>query len=903
LPDDCSPLTPILTAFPQARGAMAERVRSFDWATTPLGDIAAWPQSLRTTVTLMLNARQPMFILWGPQRIILYNDAYAGVLGARESAALGHPAAEIWPEIYEAARDLIDPAFEGLPTFAENVHRVISPNGHQQEGWYTLSYTPIHDETGGVGGVFATVTDTSEHVQAGERLRFLLHLSEQLRACSDPVEITHIAARELALHLGVDRAGYGEIDDAQEVIAIHRDWTAQGVRSLAGKSRSLADYGAGMRDDLRDGRFVRIDDVFSDPRTAGQDAMFERIGVRAMLNAPLIRDGRFDAILFLHQTTPRVWTAGDQALAEDVAARTWSALTRARAEAALREQEERLRLVQQAGEIGSFDWDMVSGRIHRSPEYLSIQGIDGPANGEFTDDWVSRIHPEDRARVQAQFLHDRTHPGHFELEYRIIRPSDGQTRWLYNRGVVVADPEGRPCRLVSAQTDITGRKLAEAALQESESRFRAMADQAPAPIWMTSATGELEFANQAFGEYAGAPSDSLLGNVWIQMLHPDDLPNVLAARASARLHLEAYSFEARFRRSDGAWRTMLASAKPRLTAEGVFQGYVGLAIDLTEMRAAEAAMRESEARFRLLAESAPVMLWMGDDQGRCVYLNRSLRDFWGVPEDLAGFTWDAMLLEEDGPALMETFRVAMDRQEAFEVEARYRRPNGAIRTLFTRAEPRHDAEGRFIGMIGVNVDVTEARRAEQHQQLLINELNHRVKNTLATVQSIAHQTLRGDAAKREARDLLTARLLALSAAHDVLTRESWEGADIVEVVAAALRPYDSTRYSGEGAAHRVGPRAALAISMALHELATNALKYGALSGNAGQVRVSWTPTADGGLTLTWREEGGPPVVPPTRMGFGSRLLRQGLTAELGGRADLRFEPEGLICVIQARALD
>jgi two-component sensor histidine kinase len=178
-----------------------------------------------------------------------------------------------------------------------------------------------------------------------------------------------------------------------------------------------------------------------------------------------------------------------------------------------------------------------------------------------------------------------------------------------------------------------------------------------------------------------------------------------------------------------------------------------------------------------------------------------------------------------------------------------------------------------------------------------------VKNTLAPVQSIAHETLRGGAATREARDLLTARLLALSAAHDVLTSESWEGADMVEVVAAALRPYDSTRYAAEGAPHRVGPRAALAISMALHELATNALKYGALSGNAGHVRVSWSATGDGGLTLTWREEGGPPVVPPTRVGFGSRLLRQGLMADLGGGADLRFEPGGLVCVIQARTLD
>ncbi len=882
---------------------MAERVRGHGWTATPLGAMADWPQSLRTAINLMLNARQPMFVLWGAERTFIHNDAYARILGDRDAMALGAPIHLVWPEIYEAARGLIDPAYGGQPTWAEDVHRVISPNGYEQEGWYSLSYTPVHDEAGAVAGVFAAVTDTSDHVRTRQRLSFLLHLSEQLRACSDPVEITHIAARELAQRLGIDRVGYGEVDAAEQVITIQRDWTADGVRSLAGLSCSLADYGPGMREDLRAGRFVRFDDVGTDPRTDGQENLFERIGVQAMLNAPLIRNGRFDAVLFLHHGQPRVWTDGDQSLAEDVAARTWSALTRARAEAALREQEERLRLVQKAGEIGSFDWNMLSGRIHRSPEYLRIQGIEGPVDAEFTDQWLIHIHPDDRERVDASFRRDTTRPGQFELEYRIVRPSDGQTRWLYNRGIVVGDGEGQPCRLISAQTDITDRKLSEAALQESESRFRAMADQAPAPIWMTSASGEMEFANQAFGEYAGRTSDSLLGNVWIDMLHPDDLPVVLGARASARMHNEPYSFEARFKRSDGAWRTMLASAKPRLTTEGAFQGYVGLAIDLTEMRMAEAALRESEARFRLLAESAPVMLWMGDESGACLYLNRLLRDFWGVPEDLAGFTWAQTLLPDDAPDLFETFGAAMALQQAFEAEARYRRADGEIRTLFTRAEPRHDAEGRFIGMIGVNVDVTEARRAEQHQQLLINELNHRVKNTLASVQSIAHQTLRAGTPTREARDLLTARLLALSAAHDVLTRESWEGADLIEVVAAALRPYDAARHATHGPAHRIGPRAALAISMALHELATNALKYGALSGPSGQVHIGWTATPDGGLTLTWREEGGPPVTAPTHSGFGSRLLRQGLNAELGGAAHLSFEPGGLVCVIQARALD
>ena len=437
--------------------------------------------------------------------------------------------------------------------------------------------------------------------------------------------------------------------------------------------------------------------------------------------------------------------------------------------------------------------------------------------------------------------------------------------------------------------------------QRTEPLLREAADCTPAPVWMTDQDGAMVFANRAFEESAGVPVDELLGNGWVDFLHPDDIPAVREKRAAAWAdNHAAYVYEARFRRADGAWRTMLANARPRTTADGRFQGYVGLAIDLTEMRAAEAAMRESEARFRLLAESAPVMLWMGDEEGRCLYLNRPLRAFWGVPEELGGFSWEATVVEADRQRLFAAMEMAMARREPLEVEARYHRADGEIRTLFTRAEPRHDPEGRFLGMIGVNVDVTEARRAEEHQRLLINELNHRVKNSLATVQSIAHQTLRDGMPVGEARDLLTARLLSLSAAHDVLTRESWEGADLGEVVAAALRPYDAARHSALGPPHRVGPQTALALSMALHELATNALKYGALSGAEGKVSVAWETGEDGHLVLTWREEGGPPVVAPSRTGFGSRLLRQGLGVELGGPADLRFEPTGLVCVIRAR---
>ena len=200
-------------------------------------------------------------------------------------------------------------------------------------------------------------------------------------------------------------------------------------------------------------------------------------------------------------------------------------------------------------------------------------------------------------------------------------------------------------------------------------------------------------------------------------------------------------------------------------------------------------------------------------------------------------------------------------------------------------------------------DVTARKRADERQALLINELNHRVKNTLATVQSIAAQSFRGEAASA-ARESFEARLLALSKAHDVLTRESWGGADlrrVIEDVLAPLEQPDQPRFRLEGPAFRVPPSMALSLAMAVHELAVNAAKYGALSTQSGRVAIRWTtsPGPASRLALSWEERGGPPVIPPTQRGFGSRLVEKGLARELAGIVRLNYAPEGVTCLIDA----
>jgi len=318
--------------------------------------------------------------------------------------------------------------------------------------------------------------------------------------------------------------------------------------------------------------------------------------------------------------------------------------------------------------------------------------------------------------------------------------------------------------------------------------------------------------------------------------------------------------------------------------------------DITSLRTAERRLANSAARYRELADASPAAAWLSRADGRLEFINQAMADAVGRErKDLLGGGWQEAIDPRDRPRLEAASREASTRRAPFHYEGRFRRPDGSLRIIELHGRPRFDGAGGFRGYAGMAMDVTEARLAEQRQQLLIDELNHRVKNTLATVQSLVRHTLRHAGAPRELDALLTDRLMALSAAHDVLTREKWQGAGLADIVHGALAPYLGLgRIAVAGPDAWVAPHVAVALSMALHELATNALKHGSLSSDAGRVSLSWVE-AERGVDLEWRESDGPRIASPERTGFGSRLLGRALASEFGSAADIAYAPDGVVC--------
>jgi PAS domain S-box-containing protein len=329
---------------------------------------------------------------------------------------------------------------------------------------------------------------------------------------------------------------------------------------------------------------------------------------------------------------------------------------------------------------------------------------------------------------------------------------------------------------------------------------------------------------------------------------------------------------------------------------------------LLRVRQAEAAQRSTELRFAQFAQASPDVLWIYDvDAGRFEYVSPSVQELLGhSPEDVQvnAEIWLSKIHEDDRPAVERMLRDAgLEGEEPIEYRLQHEATQRWIRDK-AFSLPAEAWEGRRVA--GLARDVTEAKRAEQQRELLIGELNHRVKNTLALVQALAAHTRHAAVSPSDFEQAFTSRLHALGHAHDLLTQTHWKGTSLHQVIETALAPfsvYDNsqTRVRVNGPQVWLNSNTAVTMTLAFHELATNAAKYGALSTNKGRVEIFWSAqpaTEPKEVLLEWRESGGPPVQAPSRKGFGTMLIEKVLAYEAEGEAKLDFLPAGVAFVFR-----
>lgn len=530
----------------------------------------------------------------------------------------------------------------------------------------------------------------------------------------------------------------------------------------------------------------------------------------------------------------------------------------------------------------------------------------GHAAGELVGRRISAQHAaptEDHARFVGEVTAALNAGGEWRGERR-NRASDGSEFFTRAR-ISEVRLNGKP-HWLCVQEDITPRHLEHSALQESEDRLVLAAAAAQMGVWdLNLETGAVVFSDRARAIYGLPAGQPVTREAISAITHRQDQARTRdqTARALDPLVRDQSPYDYRIVRPDGEVRWLKAHGQA-IFAEGP-EGpkavrYVGTLEDITAQKRTEEELRRSRTRLTLAIDAGRMAVWTIDSQTEEFVRTPELNRVLGFPEDARPSLDDIRARYAPGEfaRIQAQVEVTLKRGDSsFETEFRYLWPNGELRWLLLRAEVSFSARGAPLAVVGVVIDITERKEAEERLKLLAREVDHRANNLLTVVQATVALTRAPDAATLK--EVLTGRISALAHAHQLLSQARWEGADLHRMVEEELRPFhlgDGGRVRLQGPTVALRPQAAQSVAMALHELATNAAKYGALSRPEGRVEVFWSVGGPGRpLTLIWTERGGPPVAQPARRGLGMTVVERAVGGALQGSARFDWRVEGLVC--------
>jgi PAS domain S-box-containing protein len=611
-----------------------------------------------------------------------------------------------------------------------------------------------------------------------------------------------------------------------------------------------------------------ICNIETDLQESDLRSLAESVGFHSVHSTPILtRAGEVIGVLSVFFKTRRRPTDWEIQLADLCARHAADAIEAAKAQHALRESEERLRLATQTGKVGIWDWDIVADHVSWTDSLYRIHGVKPHEFTGTVEGFAALVHPDDREMVAdaIQRALDTNEP--YELEFRAVRPN-GDVIWLFTNATILR-AEGRPVRMLGATMDITAskraqlaaresqerfvrfmqhlpglawikdthgkyvfandaahkafqttpaklygktdlevfppetasrfrendemalssetgyqtvetlehedstlhyslvhkfpirgtvgaatliggmaiditdRKQAEESLRTSEERFRTLADHAPVGIFQTGPDGNTVFVNKSWCAMTGLSAAEAQDDGWTNALHPDDRQRVISGWKSAVRKRIASEAEFRFVRPDGSVTWMQGNAVPLRSAEGEMIGYIGTVADVTQRKASEIALRESEERFRHMADHAPVMIWVTEADGRCTFLGKTWYDFTGrTPEASLGFGWIDAVHPGDREAARQAFLNANERHTAYSLEYRLRDKNGQYHWVIDAAMPRLADDDQFLGFIGSVIDITdrkkyeeELREADRRKDEFLAVLAHELRNPLAPIRT------------------------------------------------------------------------------------------------------------------------------------------------------------------------
>lgn len=909
--------------WPLGESEMARRVRGHDWAATPLGAVEGWSERLRGVVDLILASREAMFVAAGPELVLIYNDAYVPFLGTKHPGALGARFRPSFEEVWDRIGPLVEETLAGRQQAMADQRFDLPWRPEAPEGWFALTWTPLHDAEGVVSGFLAWLRETTEVLR--------------LQAASRESEARLLAAFE-SVPVGVavmDGSGAALVSNAE-----FRRFLPTGVIP--------------SRDPARLGRW------------RGWDAQGRPLEPQDFPGARALRGERVvpgQEMIYTDDDGREVWTSVSNVPIRDEAGRVTGLATVVtdidavkRSVDALRESEARFRALVTAGTYMTY---------RMSPDWSEMLELRGQGvlsdTGAPASAWAaSYILPEDEPMVAAAVAEAIRTKSLFELEHR-VRRADGSVGWVVSRAVPILGEDGEIREWFGAGSDVTARREAQERLREMEERYRADLERQ-----VEERTAEL----QASRDLLQGTMDSSLDMIQVFEAVRDEAGGIVDFRWVLNNHTSERIYgrvegESLLQRNPGVVVEGIFDAFRRVTETGLpdqaerhyvheqFDGWFlqsvvklgdGVATTTKEItdwkraqeevlrlteEVAQARLREREEQLRGFGEASSDVLWIRDaDTLDWTYLSPAFEAIYGLSreEALSGDTfgnWLDLILPEDRErARAEIGKARQGERVVFEY--RIRRPvDGEVRLLRNTDFPIRDAAGRVTHIGGVGHDATEEQATAERLKVLVMELQHRTRNLMGVVRGVTDKTLAGSTSLRDFQGRIRDRLGALARVNGLLSRLT-EGDRICidELIRSELSGHGVIDGSDHGPQVDLrGPKGirlrsstVQTLALGLHELATNALKYGALSQPEGRLDVAWSlvPGPDGQrrLRVEWRESGvavadpdGSPAegsldgTPPRRRGFGRELIERALPYQLGAETAYEITPEGVRCTI------
>ena len=410
---------------------------------------------------------------------------------------------------------------------------------------------------------------------------------------------------------------------------------------------------------------------------------------------------------------------------------------RKQSEIALRESEERFRTLASHAPVGIFQSDAEGRCIFVNDSWCTMAGISAEqARG---DRWLEAVHPEDQEQVAAGWDAAVREGNPSESEFRFMRP-DGRVTWLKGNAVPLRRFGGEATGYIGTIADITSGKEVETALRNSERMYRAIGESIDYGIWVCDPQGRNIYASESFLNLVGLTQEQCAEFGWGEVLHPDDAEQTIAAWDQCVRTGDAWDIEHRFRGVDGQWHPILARGVPVRNDGGEIIAWVGINLDISELKQVENDLRESESRFRNMADNAPVLIWVLG-VGGCQFVNKEYLKFVGQPvEEVLGMGWADSIHPDDADSYLDAYLAAFERQEPFKAQVRMHRADGTYRWLSSTAAPRFRADGVFLGYIGSSVDITDIKKSEEalreadrRKDDFLAMLGHELRNPLAGI--------------------------------------------------------------------------------------------------------------------------------------------------------------------------